>query len=84
VLWTTSAYDALGRVISITTPDNAVVSTTYSGNTATVTDQAGKDRQSATDALGRVIQVVEDPGTGGLGYSTTYAYDVLPMTTTAT
>src|SRR5205823_13927944 len=42
--WTTSGYDALSRVISITTPDNALVNTSYSGNSVTVTDQAGKQR----------------------------------------
>jgi RHS repeat-associated protein len=75
LLWTTTAFDALGRVISITTPDHAVVSTSYLGNTVTVTDQAGKVRKSSTDALGRVIEVYEDPA--GLNYQTTYNYDVL-------
>jgi YD repeat-containing protein len=84
VVWTTSAYDALGRVVSVTTPDNAVVSTIYSGNTVTVTDQAGKDRQSTTDALGRPTQIIEDPGTGGLGYITAYTHDVLGNLKTAT
>ena len=84
VLWTTTTYDGLGRAISVKTPDNAVVSTSYSGSTATVTDQAGKDRQSTTDALGRLTEVVEDPGTGGLGYVTTYGYDVLGNLKTVT
>lgn len=75
--WTTTAYDALGRMVSVTTPDNAAVTTSYSGNATTVTDQMGKDRQSTTDALGRLTQIIEDPGTGGLGYITEYTYDVL-------
>jgi len=74
-VWTTQAFDALGRVISVTTPDNAVVSTSYSGNNVTVTDQAGKARKSVTDGLGRLVEVYEDPN--GLNYQTTYAYDVL-------
>ena len=40
-VYTTTAYDLASRVTSITTADNAAVSTTYAGNTATVTDQAG-------------------------------------------
>jgi len=48
----------------------------------TVTDQAGKARKSVTDALGRLIQVYEDPA--GLNYQTTYAYDVLDNLTTVT
>lgn len=84
VVWTTITYDALGRTVSVKTPDNAVISTSYSGNTMTLTDQSGKDRRSMTDALGRLTQVVEDPGVGGLGYVTTYAYDVLGNLKTVT
>ncbi|HEX7331728.1 MAG TPA: RHS repeat-associated core domain-containing protein, partial [Pyrinomonadaceae bacterium] len=73
--WTIQAFDALGRVISVTTPDNAVVTTSYSGNSVTVTDQAGKARRSVSDALGRLLEVYEDPN--GLNHQTTYLYDVL-------
>jgi RHS repeat-associated protein len=75
VVWTTQAFDALGRQISTTTPDNAAVTTTYLGNTVTVTDQAGKVRKSVMDGLQRLIQVYEDPT--GLNYQTTYLYDAL-------
>ena len=74
-VWTTSAFDALGRIVTITTPDNAVVTTSYSGNTVTVTDQAAKQRKSVTDGLGRLIQVYEDPA--GLNYLTSCSYDTL-------
>lgn len=37
--WTTTGYDALGTVRSVTTPDQAVVNTIYSGNMVMVTDQ---------------------------------------------
>ena len=81
VAWTTTTFDALGRVTSVTTPDNAVASTVYSGNSVTVTDPAGKKRKSITDALGRLIEVYEDPeipdGPAELNYQTTYNYDVL-------
>ena len=80
--WTTSGFDGMGRVVSLTTPDNGVVATSYSGNSVTVTDQAGKARKSVTDALGRLSQVYEDPS--GLNYQTTYAYDVLDNLTTVT
>lgn len=74
-VWTTTGFDALGRVISVATPDNATVSTSYSGNATTVTDPAGKVRKTITDALGRVTDVYEDPS--GVNYQTTYNYDVL-------
>ena len=48
----------------MTTPDGAVVSTDYSGNTVTVTDQAGKRRRSVTDGLGRLIRVNEPERVG--------------------
>jgi RHS repeat-associated protein len=76
VLLTTTTYDALGRVTRVTTPDNAHVDTDYIGNQVTVTDQAGKKRRSETDALGRLVNVTEDPG-GTLNYDTTYLYDAL-------
>src|SRR5262249_26581962 len=41
----------------------------------TVTDQALKRRRSETDALGRLVKVIEDPG--GLNYETSYSYDSL-------
>ena len=79
-VWTTSAFDALGRATSVTTPDSAVASSSYSGNIVTVTDQAGKSRKSVSDALGRLTTVYEDPS--GVNYSTSYVYDVLGDLTT--
>lgn len=77
---TTTVYDALNRVVSVTTPDTATVTTVYQGNQTTVTDQAGKARRSFTDALGRLTTVVEDPA--GLNYTTGYLYDTLDNLTT--
>jgi RHS repeat-associated protein len=76
-LWTTTQFDALGRVITVTAPDAAQVVTTYSGNQVTVQDQAGKQRRSVTDALGRLTQVIEAPNSASFNYQTDYAYDAL-------
>lgn len=55
-----TGYDALGRVLTITTlPDNAAVKTDYGGDRVLVTDQANKQRISRTDALGRLVEVWE-------------------------
>ena len=80
-------YDGLGRTTNVTTPDGAIVSTSYSGPKTTVTDQAGRQRTMTADALGRIKQVVEDPGSPvcsltvpqpcHFNYSTTYTYDAL-------
>ncbi|MBX3282035.1 MAG: RHS repeat-associated core domain-containing protein [Acidobacteria bacterium] len=94
--WTTPAYDDLGRAISITTPDNAVVTTAYSlatsgsqiGAAVTVTDQAGKVRRSITNAMGQLTRVDEPDAGGQLGDTssptqpTYYTYDVLNNLTT--
>ncbi len=87
-IWTTSGFDSLGRVTSVTTPDGSVVSTAYSGNAVTVTDPAGKLRRSISDAIGRLIRVDEPNASNSLGtisspsQSTSYSYDVLNNLTT--
>jgi RHS repeat-associated protein len=80
--WTTTIYDTLSRATQVTTPDGAAVNTAYDGNLVTVTDQAGKNRRSETDALGRLTKVWENPT--GLNYLTSYSYDVLDNLTTVT
>jgi YD repeat-containing protein len=76
---TSYQYDALGRVVLEIPPDGSSssnnVSTNYQGNCATVTDQAGKQRKSCTDGLGRLVQVFESPNS--LNYETDYQYDAL-------
>jgi RHS repeat-associated protein len=81
-LWTSNTYDALGRVLTVQTPDGAVMTTAYSGNMVTVTDQAGKQRKSVTDGLGRLKEVYEDPAS--LNYLTSYNYDALDGLLTVT
>ena len=73
-VWTTQAFDALGRIISVTYPDNAVVSTSYDANAITVTDPKLKKRKSIMDSLGHTKHVYEDPD--GFNYLTSYTYDV--------
>jgi RHS repeat-associated protein len=97
-VWTTYAYDDLSREISVTTPDNAVVSTAYSGNRVLVTEQNQRQRISKTDALDRLLEVwevtpsdnatepVSFPNNPGItaGYLTKYQYDLLGNLTSAT
>jgi YD repeat-containing protein len=91
--WTTTDYDALDRVIKMTTPDTATVNAEYSGNRTLVIDQAGVKRISQTDALGRLANIWEvrspDAASGTVsvsfpdhpeitaGYRTDYLYDSL-------
>jgi RHS repeat-associated protein len=81
-LWTTTTFDGLGRVVSVKSPDNLVVGTSYSGNVVTVTDQTNRKRKSVTDGLGRLKEVYEDPT--GVNYLTSYEYNVLDNLKTVT
>ncbi|HXB21392.1 MAG TPA: hypothetical protein VNV88_08425, partial [Candidatus Solibacter sp.] len=69
---TQNQYDALGRVIQVVPPDGTTPAsdgtclanntcTQYADNTVTVTDQAGRQRRTINDALGRLIEV-DEPG----------------------
>src|ERR1700752_1640876 len=66
------------------------VTTAYSANFTTVTDQAGKVRRSMSDALGRLVRVDEPDASGNLGSTTSpnqptsYGYSVLDNLTTVT
>jgi RHS repeat-associated protein len=79
--YTTSQYDALSRVFRIQTFDNSnnltgTVNTLYDTNLVTVTDQAGKQRKSETDAAGRLVKVYEpNPTNQQLDQITSYKYD---------
>ncbi len=77
--YTDYTYDALGRPRTVTTPDTAVAKTTYADNLTTTVDQAQKKRTATSDALGRVLSVVEDPG--GLDLTTSYTYGVFDQLT---
>ncbi|MCZ2155747.1 MAG: hypothetical protein LC114_17920, partial [Bryobacterales bacterium] len=81
------AYDALDRRTKATNADGSAVRTCYAGDLAISRDEAGKWRQTKSDALGRLIEVVEDPAgaqcdgqtnsSSGLSYLTKYAYDAM-------
>jgi RHS repeat-associated protein len=84
--WTRSELDPLGRVVEVAhfsgaglpspwgTPGTSAGTTTssYNGNVTTVVDEALSRRSLTSDALGRLVQMIEDPAT--LNYSTTYNY----------
>jgi RHS repeat-associated protein len=96
LLWTTTAFDAQGRGVMVKTPDNSVDSTHYHGTRVLVTDQAGKQRLSQTNALGHLTDVWEITaadsatvpvtflGQAMAGYLTHYDYDTLGNVTTVT
>jgi RHS repeat-associated protein len=74
-------YDGLGRVYQTTRQDGSISSVNYNQPPCTtIADEAGKQRRTCTDALGRLIEVDEPgdtfsgtPGTGSLTISGTLA-----------
>jgi len=61
----------------VTTPGGAVSTWNYSGAETMFVDGAGKgQRRSRVDGLGRMVEVVENPG-GTPTYTTSYTYDTL-------
>jgi RHS repeat-associated protein len=97
--WSRTTHDALGRVTEVATfkgrtrpssaPANLIanwtgsITTSFDANRTTVMDQQNKARQSQTDALGRLTQVIEDPvpspspSPSPYNYQTAYIYDPL-------
>lgn len=80
--WTTNVYDNASRIKEVHLPDGAKVITDYGvsvsgiiGVTKQITDQADKKRKGISDALGRMIRVIEDPDNSNL--STDYVFDTL-------
>jgi RHS repeat-associated protein len=56
------------------TNTSGAVTTSFDAEATTVTDQAGKQRRTVTDGLGRLSQVYEAPGATAYNYLTGYTY----------
>lgn len=81
-VWTTNVYDEASRVKEVILQDGATIKTDYGvsvsgvvGVTKQITDQAGKKRKGISDALGRMVRVIEDPA--GQNLNTDYVFDTL-------
>jgi RHS repeat-associated protein len=84
--YVTTQYDALGRVTKRTLPDGQQETMSYSGNTITSTDQAGKQMKAQYDGAGRMVSTFEPDVTNnnGLTVQTSYTYTVLGAVATVT
>lgn len=69
------AYDALGRLVQTTNPDDTTVTKVYTGRRTRVIDEEGHATTYTNDGLGRLIRVEEE--NGGKIYTSTYQYDPL-------
>jgi len=72
----TYAYDALGRVSAIMYPDGAAENFDWTGDSVLHTDPASKQIRQQTDALGRLVAVIEDPSSQN-PLLTTYVFNAL-------
>lgn len=101
IRWQTFTYDGLGRTIATQMADTSTVQSFFNelarpagasslaGETVRVVDAWGRERWSRTDALGRLVEVVEpDPnGNGSVatnGLLTTYGYNTMGDLTSVT
>jgi YD repeat-containing protein len=77
----TTQFDVLGRPISVTAPapDASVTSFTYTNQYVTVTDPAGKQRKTQSDAAGRLASTFEPDinNSNQLTQQTSFTYTVL-------
>ncbi len=93
-LYTTTAWDAAGRVTQIATADGSTTMRSYSGSqtgskVAAINGYGYITRQLTTDGLGRLTKVIEDPSgpnanPAGLNFETDYTYSALDQLTTVT
>jgi RHS repeat-associated protein len=85
---TTTAYDALGRTISVTYPDGSAESLSYAGLRTTAIDRNNHKKVQENDSLGRLIKVEEytgnSAGTYALYATTNYTYDERDLLKTVT
>ncbi len=69
-VWTETAYDVLGRPMTLTLPGNRVSTTQYEGWTTTTTNPLGQMNIQEVNSLGRLVK-----STDALGKSIFYTYD---------
>jgi len=67
---TQSQYDGLNRVTQTTRQDGSIATVSYTDNCTTPTDEAGKQRRSCTDSLGR-LEEVDEPNPGAAATNAT-------------
>jgi YD repeat-containing protein len=74
-------YDVLGRTTKIKAPNGTATTTTYSGNTQTVTDALSNSVKYTYDAFHRLTKVLEPNSSGTLANETDYQYNALDKLT---
>jgi YD repeat-containing protein len=68
-------YDVLGRSTRVVAPDSSTTTSTYSGNTQTITNPLLHGKQYTYDAFHRLTSVLEPNSSGALTNETDYQYN---------
>lgn len=84
--WTTTTFDALSRPVQVQLPDSSTLLNSYTTDSMTATDPAGKARKSVFDGAGRLAKVFEPDVANGnsLTVETDYSYTTLNALSTVT
>lgn len=68
-LWTTTAYDVMGRPTGVQAPDGSMVTTQYQGLTTTIYDQRNNPTTQVRNGKGEVVMTQD-----AAGLQTSFAY----------
>ena len=74
IRWTQFDYDALGRTVKTTAPDNSFSTATYNGRTTSTTNNNGVTNSRTVNSQGKVVSVTDAVGTADAS-SVAYEYD---------
>ena len=77
-------YDVLNRVLTVTNPDTSRKTASYNGETETLTDESGHQKQFVSDAMGRIVTALEPNSSGVLSWETDYTWNALNELQTVT
>lgn len=82
---TSTFYDGIDRPLTVNEPDGGQQSWQYSGHSVTFTDEAGNQWSRTSDALGRLVRVLEPNGSSAApSMQTDYTYDKINNLTQVT
>lgn len=74
IRWTQFDYDALGRTVKTTAPDNSISTATFNGRTTSTTNTNGVTNSRTVNSQGKVVSVTDAVGTADAS-SVAYEYD---------
>lgn len=74
IRWTQFDYDALGRTVKTTAPDNSISTATYNGRTTSTSNNNGITNSRTINSQGKVVTIIDAVGTADAS-TVTYEYE---------